>query len=464
MSLTVVILAAGKSTRFKSQTSKVLHLLGERPLIDYSLSAASTLSAELPVLVVGPQTESEIHAALGERARYVTQKERLGTGHALLQTQTLLQGHAKQILVLYGDMPLLQTETLRELAQLHTTSGAAIAMLTVTRPDPQGFGRIVRNAEGQIKCIVEEAEATAEQRAIRELNVGIYVFEAGFLWDHLQHLQPSARKGEYYLTDLVAIAVQEGREVVNVLIADPIEALGINTRSDMAIAAAAQRRRINERWMESGVTLIDPQNTYIGPHVQIGSDSTIHPNTHLRGQTTIGAHCELGPNSIIDTCEIGQRCRVQASVLENAVMEDDSDIGPFGHLRKGAHLCQGAHMGNFGEMKNSTLGRNSKMGHFSYLGDAEIGENVNIGAGTITCNYDGAKKHRTHIEDNVFIGSDAMLVAPLHIGEGARIGAGSVVTHDVPPHSLAYGVPARIKDTPATRKAEEQPEDDASTK
>jgi bifunctional UDP-N-acetylglucosamine pyrophosphorylase/glucosamine-1-phosphate N-acetyltransferase len=256
---------------------------------------------------------------------------------------------------------------------------------------------------------------------------------------------PLSPKGEYYLTDTVGLAIAQGRPVNAVLCADESELLGINTRVHLAEAEQVLRTRINRYWMEAGVTLLDPATTYIDAAVIIGQDTTILPNTFLRGRTTIGAGCRIGPSTMVEDSQIGDNCAVMMSVLEQAVMEEGSNIGPFGHLRKGARLCRGAHMGNFGEMKNSTLGPGSKMGHFSYLGDATVGANVNIGAGTITCNFDGVQKHPTVIEDDVFIGSDSMLVAPVRIGRGAKTGAGSVVTHDVPAGAVVYGVPARVK-------------------
>lgn len=443
MSLSIVILAAGKSTRFKSKIPKVLYPLAGRPMLAYTLETASRLTPEPPVLVIGPEMEAEMRAWGGERARYAIQHERRGTGHAVMQARSLLAGQADQVLVLYADGPLLRAETMRQLAALKTETDATIAMMTLISDTPRGFGRILRGPDGYIQGIIEEPEATPEQLAIRELNPGIYIFDAEFLWAYLPQLKPSARKGEYYLTDMVALATAAGRRVAGIPFADPDEALAVNTRVDLAATEAALRRRIAQQWMLAGVTLVDPATTYIDPDVTIGQDTVIQPNTHLRGATTIGEDCVIGPNTIIEACTIGNRCKVLASVLEEAVMEDDSAIGPFGHLRKGAHLCQGAHMGNFGEIKNGTLGPGAKMGHFSYLGDAQIGANVNIGAGTITCNFDGQHKHRTVLEEDVFIGSDTLLVAPLHIGAGAKTGAGSVVTHDVPPHTLVYGVPAR---------------------
>jgi bifunctional UDP-N-acetylglucosamine pyrophosphorylase/glucosamine-1-phosphate N-acetyltransferase len=315
-------------------------------------------------------------------------------------------------------------------------------MLSVVAEDPRGFGRVLRDEDGEIKAIIEESHATPEQLEIRELNTGVYCFSARWLWDALRRVELSP-KGEYYLTDLVHIAVSDGSSVQALEVDDPSEMIGINTRVHLAEASAKMRQRINHRWMLAGVTMIDPATTYIEPGVTIGQDTVIWPNTFLRGGTQVGESCSLGPNTVILDTQLGHRVKVMASVVENAIVEEDVDIGPFGHLRKGAHLAQGVHMGNFGEVKNSYLGPGTKMGHFSYLGDATIGPNVNIGAGTITCNYDGERKQPTEIGADVFIGSDTMLIAPVKLGEGARTGAGSVVNKDVPPKTLVVGVPAR---------------------
>jgi bifunctional UDP-N-acetylglucosamine pyrophosphorylase/glucosamine-1-phosphate N-acetyltransferase len=290
--------------------------------------------------------------------------------------------------------------------------------------------------------VVEEAEATPDQLSIRELNAGVYCFTAGWLWPALSRI-PISSKGEYFLTDLVAIAAAEGLPVQSISTDNPGEALGINNRIHLAEAEAILRQRTNEAWMLSGVTLIDPLSTYIETGVEIGPDTIIYPNTYLQGGTKIGQACTIGPNSTLRDTRVGDRCTVFASVAEKAVLEDDVDIGPYAHLRKGAHLARGVHMGNFGEVKNSYLGPGTKMGHFSYVGDTTTGEKVNIGAGTITCNYDGEKKSHTEIGAGAFIGSDTMLVAPVELGEGARTGAGAVVTKDVPSYTLAVGVPAR---------------------
>lgn len=464
MSLSVVILAAGKSTRFRSSTPKVLHPIGERPMIEYSLRLAEALSDHPPVLVVGEETAEPIRSWAGDRAHYVYQERRLGTGHAVLQAREALEHQTDAVLTLYGDMPLLQQETLESLIQLHHRTSAIMAMVTVIRDNPRGFGRVLRDEGGSVMRVVEEPEATPEQLTIRELNAGIYVYDSDFLWQNLPRLEPSAEKGEIYLTDMVELAVNAGHHVADLVLEDPTETMGVNTRVDFAAALEALRQRINERWMLEGVTLIDPATTYIGPQVTIGMDTVIYPNTSLRGGTTIGENCEIGPNSLVVDTQIGHRCQVLASVLEEALMEDDSDIGPFSHLRKGAYVSKGAHVGNFGEIKNSTLGRGAKMGHMSYLGDATVGEDVNIGAGTITCNFDGQRKHPTTIGDQAFIGSGSMLVAPLNIGARAKTGAGSVVTHDLPEDTLAYGVPARPKKPSNPQGSDTEPRDEDHTR
>lgn len=441
MSLDVLILAAGLGTRMKSSLPKVLHPVGGKPLVTYSVEMAAALSQRPPVLVIGHGGE-QVRAVLGDSARYVLQAEQLGTGHAVLQARDLLRGQSDRVIVCYADMPLLRPETLAALESAQQVHDGPITMLGHETETPRGFGRLVLDDRGQVEAIVEEAVATPEQKAIRLVNVGVYCFEASFLWESLDRIQVSPR-GEYYLTDLVEIARRDGRSVKAIYAEDADELIGINTRVDLADAEAALRRRINRAHMLAGVTLIDPAATYIEPGVQIGPDTVILPNTILRGRTLIGAACRIGPNTQISDSQIGDRCEIECSTLEQATLEEGVDVGPYAHLRKGAYLEAGVHMGNFGEVKNSRLRRGVKMGHFSYIGDGDIGENSNIGAGSITCNYDGSNKHKTIVGRDVFIGSDTMLVAPLTLGDGARTGAGAVVTKDVAPGELVVGVPAR---------------------
>jgi bifunctional UDP-N-acetylglucosamine pyrophosphorylase / glucosamine-1-phosphate N-acetyltransferase len=441
MRIRSVVLAAGHGTRMRSDQPKVLHPILGKPLVWFALETARQVSGDKPVVVIGHGADA-VRAALGSDVEFVLQAQQLGTGHAVMQAAPLLRGKSDLVLVTYADMPLITSQTLQTLVQIHQTHAGPITMATLLAEDPRGFGRIVRGPEGQVAAIVEEAQATPQQLTIRELNPGVYCFSADWLWQALERI-PLSPKGEYYLTDLVGIAVSDGLWVQGVPVADPEEMIGINNRVHLAEAGIILRRRINQAWMLEGVSLVDPVNTYIEPGVQIGRDTFIWPNTYLHGSTIVGMGCELGPNTIIRQSKIGDRCKILASVLEGAVLEDDVDMGPFARLRKGAHLGKGVHMGNFGEIKNSYLAPGVKMGHFSYIGDATIGEEVNIGAGTITCNYDGEKKHPTVIGKDAFIGSDTMLVAPVTIGERARTGAGAVVTHDVPADTVVVGVPAR---------------------
>ena len=441
MKTTSIILAAGQGTRMKSELPKVLHSVCGKPMLWHALQAAQSVTDETPVMIIGHGAD-QVRAVVGDAARFVVQAERLGTGHAVQQAESTLKGNTDLVLVSSADMPLLTSETFNEMIRLQKENDGPMTMLTIISDDPRGFGRIIRMEDGNVQAIVEEPQATIEQMAIKELNVGAYCFDAKWLWDALERI-PLSSKGEYYLTDTVGLAVEAGMKVQSLTLEDPIEAVGFNTRIHLSEAEAGMRLRVNRIHMLKGVTMIDPQSIHIGMDVEIGQDTVIHPNTYLRGETKIGAGCEIGPNTIITDCTIGDRCEILSSVLEKALLEDDVDMGPFARLRKGAHLAKGVHMGNFGEVKDSYLGENAKMGHFSYIGNATIGTETNIGAGTITCNYDGENKHLTEIGKEVFIGSDTMLVAPLKIGDRARTGAGSVVTKDVKDDTLVVGMPAR---------------------
>ncbi len=436
-----VILAAGMGTRMKSSKPKVLHELLGKPMVEYITDAVSEICKDKPVVVIGSGAD-QVKAMLGDRVRYVLQEPQLGTGHAVLCARKTLEGKSNLIVVANSDFPLITKETYEALINTHLRGKSPLTICTVRSDNSREFGRIVRDEKGRISGIVEDKAATEQQKKITELNSNPYCFDAEWLWGSLEKIEKSA-VGEFYLTDLVKIAYEEGFSIGSYEIVDRDESIGINNRVHLAEATKALKKRINTYWMLEGVTFIDPDKTYVEPSVSIGRDTVLYPEVYLQGNTNIGEGCTLGPSVLIRDTKIGDRCRVLYAMLESALLNNDVDMGPFGHLRKGAHLDDHVHMGNFGEVKNSHLGPGTKMGHFSYLGDAKIGQNVNIGAGTITCNFDGKRKFNTEIGDNAFIGSDTMLVAPVKIGKGAKTGAGSVVTHDVPDESTVVGVPAK---------------------
>ena len=447
MALGVVVLAAGQGTRMRSATPKVLHHTAGLPLVEHVSRLAESVGAAQIVLVVSDDALEAVRSRFGSRFGYVVQHEQRGTGHAVQQARELLAAVADEVLVLYGADPLMRRESVAQLIAVRRETNALAAITTFTADPPTGYGRIVRDAAGAITAIVEERDANPTQRLIREVNQGVAVYDGAWLWSALEGVQPNTRSGEYYLTDLVALALAErgAGAVTSIHLADADEALGVNDRVQLAQASAILNRRTLHQLMLDGVTIVDPTTTYVDVDVHVGVDSILLPGTSLRGQTRIGERCEIGPNSVIENSTLGDDCRVTMSVVEQARMDDGANIGPFGHLRKGAHLMENVHMGNFGEVKNATLGPGTKMGHFSYIGDATLGENVNIGAGTITCNFaaDG-QKYRTEIGDGAFIGSDTLLRAPVSVGAGATTGAGSVVTKDVPAGSVAVGMPARV--------------------
>jgi bifunctional UDP-N-acetylglucosamine pyrophosphorylase/glucosamine-1-phosphate N-acetyltransferase len=441
MKISAVILAAGMSKRMKSAIPKVLHPLLGRPMIEYPLEAVKNVITEKPVIIIGHGAEA-LKQEVGDRAEYALQKELLGTGDAVNAARHLLEGKADLVIVVNADLPLLKSESIKELVDLQKKNSGPLSLLTFLGNESRGFARILRSSENNVVGIIEEKAATPQQLAIKEFNVGIYCFAAHWLWNNLSHIKLSP-VGEYYLTDLIRMAADQKLSIKALTLQDPVEAMGINNRIHLSEAETILRRRVNEGWMLAGVSILDPERVYIEKSVTIGQDTTLFPDIYLRGNTVIGDGCEIGPNTMMTDSKIGNRCTILISVLEGAVLEDDVSIGPFARLRKGAHLGKGVHMGNFGEIKNSTLGPGVKMGHFSYIGDAEIGENTNIGAGVVTCNFDGEKKNKTEIGANAFIGSDTMLRAPVKIGDGAYTGAGSVVTHDVPAYTIVAGVPAK---------------------
>jgi len=443
MSVASIILAAGQGTRMRSKLPKVLHPLLGKPLVWHALRAVNPLVDSLPVLVVGYGAEA-VKEAVGDGVTYALQAEQLGTGHAVAAAKSQVDPQTDIILVTFADMPLLRQETLQKLLDLHQVSESPVTMTSFIGDEARGFGRVIRNEHGHVIAIVEQADATPEQLAIHEYNVSAYCFDADWLWDALERI-PISTKGEYYLTDVVGLAVQSGYAVESMVLEDPTDGIGLNNRVHLAQAEKVLRQRINEKWMLAGVTLVSPETTVIEADVVIGQDTIILPNTFLRGETIIGEDCEIGPDTTLINTKVGDKVKIIASYLEFAQVADNVTIGPYSHLRKNAILGEGVHIGNFAEVKDSTLGPGSKMGHFSYIGNAKIGQDVNIGAGTITCNYDGKKKNPTEIGDHVFIGSDTMLVAPVKIGDRSITGAGAVVTRDVPPDTLVVGVPAKEK-------------------
>jgi bifunctional UDP-N-acetylglucosamine pyrophosphorylase/glucosamine-1-phosphate N-acetyltransferase len=455
--LDILILAAGLGTRMRSATAKVLHRLSGRPLIAHVCRTASALQKEQrPVYVVVGHQAEEVKAAvlaeLGEgRAAFVTQTEQRGTGDAVRAAREALRDADSTLLVLSGDVPLVRAETLAGLLQQHRTHrgrGAACTMLSVKLEDPTGYGRIVRDAEGRFERIVEQKDATPEERQINEINAGIYCFETRLLFQALERVRPENAQGEFYLTDVPGILRADGEDVSVYLHSDAREVSGINTRAELAEFERLIRLRTLRNLMNGGVTVIDPQHTYVSADAQIGRDTTLYPNVHIEGRTIIGDGCEIGPGTRLTDARVGSGVTIKDHcVVVESEIGDNCTVGPFAHLRMGARLEEGAVVGNFVEIKKSRLGARTKAMHLAYLGDAEIGERTNIGAGTITCNYDGRQKHPTHIGDEVKIGSDTMLVAPVRVGSRAVTGAGAVVTEDVPPDTLVVGVPAKIKKT-----------------
>ena len=435
--LTVVILAAGEAKRMRSARPKVLHPLCGRPMIEYPVRAARALGARV-VMVLG-RAADEVWAAISPEAPdgFVEQKERLGTGHAVLQAKVACGDADGAILVLPGDVPLLSEATLRRLVDRHVQTGAAATLLTAEVADATGYGRVVR-VEGRPVGIVEHRDATAAQRQIREIGTSVYCFDARRFWPALAQVTPDNEQSEYYLTDVIGILHRQGQPLEAVITDDPSECLGVNDRRQLAELGAIMRRRILDRLMTAGVTVVDPSNTYVDDTVTIGMDTVLHPGIILEGRTTIGAECVVSTGCHVSDTTLGDRVLLKPyCVLAASTVEAEAQLGPFCHLRPQSHVGQKAKIGNFVELKKSRIGRGSKVPHLSYVGDTRMGEGVNVGAGTITCNYDGVAKHETVIADGVFIGTNSSLVAPLTIGEGAYVAAGSVITKNVPPGALA---------------------------
>ncbi|MCH2518329.1 MAG: bifunctional UDP-N-acetylglucosamine diphosphorylase/glucosamine-1-phosphate N-acetyltransferase GlmU [Dehalococcoidia bacterium] len=439
-----VVLAAGDGVRMRSRLAKVLHRVCGKELIRYPVDLMNQLGIGKVVVVVSPGNGEAVRGLLGDSVEYVIQPAVKGTGDALGRAEDLLKGQADNVMVLTADAPLVRPESVKPLMAAHVDSSRNMTFLTCRTGFAQDFGRVVRDENGQVVEIVEAADNTDTDNEIAEVNGSVYCFRDRWLWDSVESVG-AAPSGEKYITSLVRIGSSGNSTVQAITTEDPDELMGVNDRLQLSHVEAVLRQRIRDRWMLSGVTMPDPSTVYIDAEATIGQDTVILPNTSIIGRSVIGEDCEIGPNSVIRDSKLGRGCRATASVLEESTMEDGANIGPFSHLRPGAYLESGVHLGNFVEVKESRFAAGAVMGHFGYVGDASIGAGTNLGAGMVTCNYDGKDKHRTDIGENAFIGCDTMLVAPVTVGAGAITGAGAVVTKDVPAGRLAVGVPAKIR-------------------
>lgn len=431
-----VILAAGQGTRMKSKLYKVLHPVCGKPMVDHVLTQIEKNNMDEIVTVIGHGAEM-VKSTLNDRADYVIQSEQLGTGHAVMQAESLLGAKDGMTLIACGDTPLFTAETFSELFQYHQSKGAVATVLTAQAVDPFGYGRIIRNDLGIVERIVEQKDATQEEAAVTEINTGVYCFNNRELFEALHKINNDNAQGEYYLTDVMEVFQKEGKVVAAYRMKDFEESMGVNDCVALSKAGAVMRVRINEKHMRNGVTIIDPQNTYIDTDVEIGSDTVIEPGVSLKGKTKIGSDCLIGAHSEIIDSTIGNEVTVTSSVIESSIMHDQTDIGPYSHLRPQAEISQGAHIGNFVEVKKAVIGENTKVGHLTYVGDATLGQEINVGCGTVFVNYDGINKHHTNVGDYSFIGSGSNVIAPVEIGDHAYVAAGSTVTQDLKPHDMA---------------------------
>ena len=432
----VIIMAAGKGKRMKSNLPKALHNLAGKPILNYVLDTVDQLEAKRKILIVGYKSD-QIRELIGDKIEYVEQKEQLGTAHAVLQTKKLLSDFKGDVLILSGDVPFLTVKILKNLLKYHQANNFCCTLLSTILKNPKGYGRIIRDKKGEIKGIIEEVDLSADKKKITEVNSGIYCVNKDKLFQALEKITPDNKQGEYYLTDSVEILLKEGLTVGNIIVKDYSEILGINSRLDLTDASQKVYQKTLQDLMLQGVTIVDPNSTFIERGVKIGQDTIIYPFTIIEKDTKIESGCLIGPYSHLIDADIGKGVRVWASIIESSTVKEEANIGPYAHLRPETVVEKGAKIGNFVEVKKSTIGEDSKASHLTYLGDAIIGKKVNIGAGTITCNYDGEKKYKTIIEDGVFIGSNNTLVAPVKLGKDSYTGAGSTITEDVPPGNLA---------------------------
>ncbi|MDT2801469.1 bifunctional UDP-N-acetylglucosamine diphosphorylase/glucosamine-1-phosphate N-acetyltransferase GlmU [Vagococcus lutrae] len=430
-----IILAAGQGSRMKSKKYKVLHELAGKSMVDHVLTQVETLAPTQVVTIVGYGAES-VKEALGDRTAYALQAKQLGTGHAVLQADALLADKEGTTLVICGDTPLLQASTLAALFETHESTGAKATVLTAEAPNPFSYGRIIRDEAGNVKKIVEERDATDEERQVTEINTGTFCFDNQALFDTLKKVGNDNDQGEYYLPDVIGLLQQQGEKVAAYQMADFAESIGVNDRVALAKATETMRQRINHQHMVNGVTFVNPAATYIDAEVEIGNDTLIEAGVTLRGRTKIGSNCVIGANSEIVESVIADNVVVTSSMIEHATIAAGVDVGPYAHIRPNSDLKENVHIGNFVEIKNTTIGANTKVGHLTYVGDADLGEHINVGCGTVFVNYDGKNKHRATVGDHVFIGCNANLVAPVTIGDRAFIAAGSTITKDIPNDAL----------------------------
>lgn len=449
--LYAVVLAAGQGKRMKSGLHKVVHPVCGKPMVLYAIDMLERMNADRTVTIIGHEAES-VKEVVGSRTEYAVQKQQLGTGHAVLQAEQLIGGQDGVTLVLYADMPLLQHATLERVLEVHRSEGAAATVLTAVVDNPAGYGRIVRDGQNRMAGIVEDRDCNDEERRIREINTGIACFDNRKLFAALRRVTNHNAQGEYYLTDVIGLLREDGERVEAVIAGDPSEAIGVNDRIGLAEAEAGMRRRINRQHMANGVTLIDPETTYIEADVAIGRDTVIWPGTLLRGCTVIGEGCEIGPQAELTDSRVGDGSKVNRAVLLEAEAGKAVNIGPFAYLRPGTKLADGVKVGDFVEIKNASVGPGSKVPHLSYVGDAEVGAGVNIGCGVITANYDGVGKNRTVIGDGAFIGSNSNLIAPVTVGKDAYVVAGSTITSDVPDEDLAIARSKQVNKPGYARK------------
>ncbi len=434
--MVAIVLAAGEGTRMKSRLPKVLHQVCGKPMIEYAIDRLEELGIDKKMVIIGYKG-SLVKGALGKKVDYVWQKEQLGTGHALTQCREALTKFKGDLLVLSGDTPLLTTPTVKRLIETHREKEALATILTAILKPPTGYGRVIRHGDGTIHKIVEEEDATIIELANEEVNAGTYCFKKEAIFQALERIKPENVQEEYYLTDAIEVLTKKDHRVEAYTTDEPKEIVGINSRKDLALANRIMRERILNRLMLNGVTIVDPLTTTIDQETEIDRDTIIYPFTIIEGKTKIGRDCIIGPAVQILDSKIGNKVEIKNSSIQNSIIESEARIGPYAHLRPESRIGKRAKIGNFVEIKKSTIGTESKVAHMSYIGDATLGEDINIGAGTITCNYDGFKKYPTFIEDQAFVGSNTNFIAPVKIGRGAVIGAGSTITEDVPPYALA---------------------------